>query len=94
MTKNTRFQGHTSPRVVVNTTNNIYEKFHFSPLRLSTPPTNSWANLNTNANNSDLFSFDEMKNITFELIHKLRTCKSKLDQLKIVLSIACKFLSP
>lgn len=66
----------------------------YPALHTGSPIPNSWANLNTSSNNNgDLFSFEEIKNITFELIHKLKSCKSKLDQLEVVSSIATKFLS-
>lgn len=73
--------------------NNSGLNSQFPALHSGTLPANGWANLNTKTNNNDLFSFDEIKNITFELINKLRACKSKLDQLEVVSSIACKFLS-
>lgn len=57
------------------------------------PENNNWSNLRNNNTNNVLFSFDDIKNITLELIQKLKACKTKLDQFEVVSSIAHKFLS-
>ena len=43
-------------------------------------------------NKNNLFSFEEMKNLTFELISGLKKCKSREDQFEVITSLACKFL--
>lgn len=45
-----------------------------------------------NTNTSNLFSPEEIKNLTLELITKLQGCKSKADQFEVITSLACKFL--
>lgn len=40
-----------------------------------------------------LFSFEEIKCITLELISKLRSCKTREDQFEVITTLACKFLS-
>lgn len=45
-----------------------------------------------NTNDNDLFSFEELKDLTMELISKLQNCKSRADQFEVVTSLACKFL--
>lgn len=42
--------------------------------------------------NNNLFSLDEIKSLTMELISKLKNCKSKEDQFEVITSLACKFL--
>lgn len=49
-------------------------------------------NANNNCSN-DLFSIEELKNLTFELITNLRNCKNKADQFEVITNLACKFLS-
>lgn len=64
-------------------------------------PTGTWHtarpsdSMNTyNYNNAtDLFSIEEIKNLTFELINNLRSCKNKSDQFVVITNLACKFLS-
>lgn len=52
------------------------------------------ANFNSNTNNSnELFSPEEIKNLTLELITNLRNCRSKADQFEVITNLACKFLS-
>lgn len=48
-------------------------------------------NFNNNSNNN-LFSFEELKNLTFELISNLRKCKSREEQFEVVTNLAYKFL--
>lgn len=62
--------------------------------------TNSWANVvNTNNmhsqnyGNNDLFTVNELKSLTIELIDNLRSCKSKSEQFNVITSLAFKFLS-
>lgn len=43
--------------------------------------------------NNDLFSIDEIKSLTMELISNLQKCKTKADQFDVITSLACKFLS-
>lgn len=45
-----------------------------------------------NSGDSNLFSFEELKNLTFELITNLRGCKSREEQFQVVTNLACKFL--
>lgn len=47
---------------------------------------------NTNNNTGNLFSFEEIKNLTFELISSLRNCKSREEQFGVITNLACKFL--
>lgn len=48
---------------------------------------------NTTTNTDELFSIEEVQQITLELIARLRNCKNKLDQFEVITSIASKFLS-
>lgn len=64
------------------------------------PTTSSWCpqrftqtNPNANNNSSNLFSPEEIKNLTLELITNLRNCRSKADQFEVITNLACKFLS-
>lgn len=97
MNKNSRFQkrsGHVNGNSHVSSApNHSGNNSQFPALHTGAPPVNGWSNLKTNKNNNDLLSFDEIKNITFELINKLKACKCKLDQFEVVSSIAFKFLS-
>lgn len=64
-----------------------------NPLNQGTPQTNNWSNIRqTEANNANLFSIDELKNLTFELISKLRNCKTRFDQFEVITGLAFKFL--
>ena len=47
--------------------------------------------VNSNINNN-LFSFEELKNLTFELIANLKSCKSREEQFQVVTNLDCKFL--
>ena len=54
---------------------------------------------NNNANNislelssNDLFSLNELKALTLELIENLRNCKSKTEQFNVITNLAFKFL--
>lgn len=54
-----------------------------------------WVNHNGNHTpnvNKDLFSLEEIKSLTFELIKNLRNCKTKADQFELITSLACKFV--
>lgn len=77
-------------------------------LRQSTPSTSSnwqgqtdFINNSTNSNNAnnnknssnDLFTLEEIKNLTLELITNLRNCKNKSDQFEVITNLACKFLA-
>lgn len=42
---------------------------------------------------NDLFSLDEIKSLTIELITNLQQCITKADQFEVITSLACKFLS-
>lgn len=53
--------------------------------------TPTW-NQQSSGSSGDLFSIDEMKAITLDLISKLRNCKSKADQFEVITSLAFKFL--
>lgn len=56
----------------------------------------SYANVvssNGNTASNDLFSVNQLKDITFELINSLKNCKTKLEQLDVITSLAFKFLS-
>lgn len=62
---------------------------------------NNWANIvrngdrdnQPNANENDLFSFTELKSLTFELIDNLKKCNCKLDQFNVITNLALKFLA-
>lgn len=74
-------------------------------LRQSEPTTpNNWVarndihhsssyNSNTFTGSNDLFSPEEIKCLTLELITNLRNCKNKADQFEVITNLACKFLS-
>lgn len=53
---------------------------------------NSYNSSNVNSSN-ELFSLQEIKNLTLELITNLRNCKNKADQFEVITNLACKFLS-
>lgn len=42
---------------------------------------------------NDLFSFNELKMLTLELIENIKSCKSKSDQFSVITNLALKFLS-
>lgn len=42
---------------------------------------------------NDLFSLEELKTLSLELIINLQNCKTKADQFEVITSLACKFLS-
>lgn len=52
---------------------------------------NTYAQQTKNANN-DLFSVDELRNLTCELISKLKNCKSRAEQFGVITDLAFKFL--
>lgn len=55
---------------------------------------NGFQNLNNfNSNTGDLFTIQELQTISIELITKLRSCTSKLDQFEVITNLAFKFLS-
>lgn len=55
---------------------------------------NPWANISPlNQNNENLFSIEELKSLTVELIKNLSNCKSRIDQFEVITSLAFKFLS-
>lgn len=64
---------------------------------LSTP-NNTYANVvrstYTSQNNpsNDIFTLEELKALTFELIENLKNCKTKTDQFNVITNIAFKFL--
>ena len=60
-------------------------------LNQSEQPPPSW-NHQSQSTNNNLFSLDELRIITTELISKLRNCKSKADQFEVITSLAFKFL--
>lgn len=53
---------------------------------------NNANNNNGNNNPNNLFSVEEIKNLTFELISKLKNCKCKADQFEVITLLACRFL--
>lgn len=55
----------------------------------------SWANVvsSSNTNNNDLFSIEQLKSLTFDLINNLKNCKNKVEQFDVITSLAFKFLS-
>lgn len=67
----------------------------------SAVPLGNWHNTTNGSHNhqfvsngpNDLFSMEEIKNLTFELINNLRSCKNKADQFAVITNLACKFLS-
>lgn len=64
-------------------------------LRQNEVPTNNVWRYNTpnNTGSSELFTLEEIKNLTLELITNLRSCKCKADQFEVITNLACKFLS-
>lgn len=46
-----------------------------------------------NSNNNNLFTLEEIKNLTLELIVNLKKCKDKSEQFEVITTLACKFLS-
>lgn len=57
------------------------------------PPRYTQINPNVNSQSNNMFSPEEIKNLTLELITKLRNCRNKADQFEVITSLACKFLS-
>lgn len=54
----------------------------------------SYANVLSNDDTSNnLLSIDQLKTLTFDLINDLKKCKSKIEQLEVITSLAFKFLS-
>ena len=45
------------------------------------------------SNLKNKFTFQEVENITLELITNLRNCKSKVKQLKVITNLPITFLS-
>lgn len=43
-------------------------------------------------NTNDLFSVEQLKVLTSELIDNLKHCKSKTDQFEVITSLAFKFI--
>lgn len=78
----------------MNTQN--YSQHFPNPLNQGPPQINSWSNVRKTEqschNENNLFSIDELKNLTFELISKLRNCKSRFDQFEVITGLAFKFL--
>lgn len=52
----------------------------------------NYQNINGNNKNNNLFSFEEMKNLTFELIASFKNCKTREEQFGVVTTLAFKFL--
>ena len=52
----------------------------------------NYQNMNGNNKNNNLFSFEEIKNLTFELIASFKNCKSREEQFGVVTTLAFKFL--
>lgn len=54
----------------------------------------SYANVVANNDpTNNLFSIDQLKDITFELINNLKNCTTKIEQFEVISSLAFKFLS-
>lgn len=51
------------------------------------------SNSTTPNTSNDLFSFNELKMLTLELIENLKSCKSKSDQFSVITNLDFKFLS-
>lgn len=57
-------------------------------------PNSSWAiPTKTSKSDAELFTLEEIKSLTFDLIRNLSNCKTKADQFEVITSLACKFLS-
>ena len=90
-----RVQPKRIPRPVIknqNSNTNYNTNFPNSLHQKATPTVNSWGNTQTENQNNNLFSFEELKNLTVELISNLSKCKSRADQFEVITSLACKFL--
>lgn len=83
-----------------NTFHNYDSQFP-NNIRQNTSNTNNYwntQNVNTaqiiqaSGNNEELFSLEEIRELTMDLITKLRNCKSKSDQFTVITDLACKFL--
>ena len=66
---------------------NQYEMLNSSNMKYS-------QHLNQETNDENLFSFEELKNLTFKLISNLRKCNYRELQFEVVTSLAYKFLYP
>lgn len=75
-----------------NNSNHFAQQYPNSLNQGEPPSTSNWANLQHTSNNGDLFSFEEIKLLTFELITGLSKCKSRADQFGVLTNLACKFL--
>lgn len=95
-----------APRRRIREFNGNYNNNFPNTLRQSTPTsTRNWQapktatnnfssnSPNNNGGSADLFSIEEIKNLTLELITNLRNCKDKAQQFEVITSLACKFLS-
>lgn len=65
--------------------------------RPAPPPTyNAWSHANTNTpkrnGSSDLFSTQELLQLTQELVVSLRNCKTRFDQLNVITELAFRFV--
>lgn len=58
----------------------------------STNNNREWNRQSNDNKSNDLFSIEEIKNLTLELISSLKKCRSKADQFEVITSLACKFL--
>lgn len=52
----------------------------------------NWNTQGNSNNNNNLFSIQEIKNLTMELITSLKNCKTRADQFEVITGLACKFL--
>lgn len=82
------------PRVVNNHVTNTRNNYNNNYGNNHTSTGNTFANVvRSSPNNSnDLFSLEELKCLTLELIGKLKNCKTKSDQFAVITDLAFKFL--
>lgn len=57
------------------------------------PRTQSRNCISPNNFSNDLFSTEEIRQLTIELIDKLKRCRNKADQFEVITTLACTFLS-
>lgn len=86
-------QNRTRQNVQFSTNSNFQNVFPNTLNQPERPSVSGWNRPQSGNNtNNNLFSIEEMKNLTIELISNLSKCKTKSDQFEVITSLAFKFL--
>lgn len=91
-----------NPQARANNAQNVNIQSHYpstsnsfaNVVRANNTTQNITTSNNATPNNAsnDLFSLEELKTLTFELIENLKNCKTKSDQFNVITNLAFKFL--